>query len=45
MSQKSSVPAATKPPAEKVVRDIRRATRKHQWAEDKMRIVLDERGC
>jgi transposase len=40
MSQKSSVPAA-KPPAEKVVRDIRRATRKHHSAEDKIRIVLD----
>ncbi len=40
MSQKSSVPAS-KPPAEKVVRDIRRATRKHHSAEDKIRIVLD----
>ena len=40
MSQKSSAPAA-KPPAEKVVRDIRRATRKHHSAEDKIRIVLE----
>jgi transposase len=40
MSQKSSVLAA-KPPAEKVVRDIRRATRKHHSAEDKIRIVLE----
>lgn len=31
MSQKSSAPVA-KPPAEKVVRDIRRATRKHHAA-------------
>ena len=40
MSQKSAAPAA-KPPAEKVVRDIRRATRKHHSAEDKIRIVLE----
>src|ERR1700691_8801 len=40
MSQKSSAPAI-KPPAEKVVRDIRRATRKHHSAEDKIRIVLE----
>jgi len=40
MSQKSSAPAA-KLPAEKLVRDIRRATRKHHSAEDKMRIVLE----
>ena len=39
MSQKSSAPAA-KLSAE-VVRDIRRATRKHHSAEDKIRIVLD----
>jgi transposase len=39
MSQKSS--ATTKPPAEQVVRDIRRATRKHHSAEDKIRIVLE----
>ena len=46
MSQKSSVPiareaAAPKPPAERVVRDIRRATRKHHSAEEKIRIVLE----
>ena len=40
MSQKSSIPAA-KAPAERVVRDIRRATRKHHSAEDKIRIVLE----
>ena len=28
-------------PAEKLVRDIRRATRKHHSAEDKIRIVLE----
>jgi transposase len=31
----------TKPPAEKVVRDIRRRTRKHHSAEEKIRIVLN----
>ncbi len=49
MSQKSSIPAArgpstrtaTKPPAERVVRDIRRATRKHHSAEEKIRVVLE----
>ena len=40
MSQKSSTPP-TRVPAEKLVRDIRRATRKHQSAEDKLRIVLE----
>ena len=30
-----------KEPAEKVVRDIRRATRKHYSAEEKIRIVLE----
>ena len=40
MSQKSSTPA-TRPLAEKLVRDIRRATRKHHSAEDKIRIVLE----
>ena len=40
MSQKSSTPAA-RVPAEKLVRDIRRATRKHHSAEDKIRIVLE----
>ncbi len=38
MSQKSST---TKPTAEAVVRDIRRATRRHYAAEDKIRIVLE----
>ena len=47
MSQKSSAPAAreptaaAKPPAERVVRDIRRRTRKRHSAEDKIRIVLE----
>jgi transposase len=40
MSQKSSAPPA-RVPAEKLVRDIRRATRKHHAAEDKIRIVLE----
>ena len=40
MSKKSSVPP-TRVPAEKLVRDIRRATRKHHSAEDKIRIVLE----
>ncbi len=46
MSQKSSLTAAraesaaAKPSAERVVRDIRRATRKQHSAEDKIRIVL-----
>src|SRR3954470_11884448 len=30
-----------KEPAEKVVQDIRRGTRKHYWAEEKIRIVLE----
>ena len=38
MSQKSST---SKPPAEAVVREIRRATRRHYSAEDKIRIVLE----
>ncbi len=38
MSQKSSAP---KKPSERLVRDIRRATRKHYSAEDKIRVVLD----
>ena len=38
MRAKSSSP---KTPGEKVVKDIRRATRKHYSAEDKIRIVLD----
>jgi transposase len=49
MSQKPSAPAtresavapATKPPAERVVRDIRRRTRKHHSAGDKIRVVLE----
>ena len=40
MSQKSSA-LTPKTPAERVVRDIRRATRKHHSAEDKIRIVLE----
>ena len=41
MSQKSSASApAPKPPAEQVVRDIRRRTRKHHSAEGKIRVVL-----
>ena len=44
MSQKSSVPAA-KPPAEQLVRDIRRATRKHCPASAPLRQngVVEER--
>jgi transposase len=38
MSTKSPSPKA---PAERVLKDIRRATRKHYSAEDKIRIVLD----
>ena len=38
MRAKSSSP---KTPGEKVVKDIRRATRKHYSAEDKIRVVLD----
>jgi transposase len=44
MSQKSSAPQGRpqeKGPAEQVVRDIRRANRKHYSAEDKIRIVLE----
>lgn len=32
---------ADKPPAEQVIKDIRRATRRHFSAEDKIRIVLE----
>ena len=39
MRPKSS--SAKKRPAEQVVKDIRRATRRHFSAEDKIRIVLD----
>jgi transposase len=38
MRQKSNL---TKEPAEKVIKEIRRATRKHYSAEEKIRIVLD----
>ena len=47
MSQKSSAPAAkagtaaAKAPAERVVRDIRRRTRKQHTAEEKIRVVLE----
>jgi transposase len=47
MSQKSSAlvararTAGAKPPAEQVVRDIRRATRKQHSSEEKIRIVLE----
>ncbi len=40
MSQKSSA-RPTRVPADKLVRNIRRATRKHHSAEDKIRIVLE----
>ena len=43
MSQKSSAPPS-RVPAEKLVRDIRRALRKHQSAEDKIRIILEGLG-
>ena len=38
MSQKSETPKVS---SEQIVKDIRRATRKHYSAEDKIRIVLD----
>src|SRR5215471_11499919 len=38
MRQKSGT---AKTPSEQIIRDIRRATRKHYSAEDKIRIVLD----
>jgi len=49
MRQKVSTPAVretmargtAKPPAERVVRDIRRATRKQHSAEEKIRVVLE----
>jgi transposase-like protein len=40
MSQNCPAPPA-RMTAEKLVRDIRRATRKHHSAEDKIRIVLE----
>ena len=36
-----SKPTTTKAPAERVLKDMRRATRRHFSAEDKIRIVLD----
>jgi transposase len=36
-----SKPMTTKAPSERVLKDIRRATRRHFSAEDKIRIVLD----
>ena len=38
MRQKSETPKVS---SEQIVKDIRRATRKHYSAEDKIRIVLD----
>ncbi|MGA7455178.1 MAG: IS3 family transposase, partial [Rhodoplanes sp.] len=32
---------STKEPADKVIKGIRRATRRHFWAEDKIRIALE----
>jgi transposase len=43
MSQKSSAPP-TRVPAQKLVRDIRRATRKRHCAEGKIRIVMEGLG-
>jgi transposase len=37
----SKLKLPAKKPAEQVVKDIRRATRRHFSAEDKIRIVLD----
>ncbi len=37
----SNTKSPTKPPAERVVKDIRRQTRRHFSAEDKIRIVLE----
>ena len=39
--QPSSKKSMAKAPAERVVKDIRRQTRRHFSAEDKIRIVLD----
>ena len=41
MKPKSSYSKSPKAPAERVVKDIRRATRRHFSAEGKIRIVLD----
>jgi hypothetical protein len=43
MSQKSSAPP-TRVPAEKLVRDIRRATRMHHSAEERIRYVMEGLG-
>ena len=43
MKSKSS--DQSKAPAERVVKDIRRATRRHFSAEDKIRIVLEGLRC
>jgi transposase len=40
ISQKSSAPP-TRVPAEELVRDIRRAARKHHSTEDKIRNILE----
>ena len=44
MSQKSSAPPS-RVPAEKLVRDIRRAACKHHSAEDKIRSVMEALDC
>ncbi len=41
MTKDTRITTKTKKPAEHVVKDIRRATRRHFSAEDKIRIVLD----
>ena len=41
MSRKSLPPKPARPAAEAEVRDIRRATRRHYSAEDKIRIALE----
>ena len=43
MSQKSCTPP-TRVPAEKLVRDIRRATRMHHSAEERIRYVMEGLG-
>ena len=40
-AQHSLKKSSVKAPAERVIKDIRRATRRHFSAEDKIRIVLD----
>ena len=39
MRQKSTTPTS---PSERLVKNIRRATRKHYSAEEKIRVVLDD---